>query len=331
MIANPDGNLHVYMLSVGQGDTSVVVSPGGSLLVIDATRPGKLIRLLDDLGIGLANPADRVEHLIITHPHSDHFSGANSLAARKTIAEATLAPFWHEFGLGPATYRQFVARLQAQQTNTTFLSGYSRWYPDGALTLGASGQNPEVNPDAPFLEMLGPTNGLVRQLEDANVFNTNHLSIMSRLAWRDFRMVSAADCQLENWAFFDSERLMEDRCQVMRAAHHGSQNGTQWERIDRLNPLELIVSSDPGSRHHLPDLTGAAIFAEFNSDDSRMAMLTRTTGTIHLTVTATGRRSYEMFGEDPDQLIDLTQGTVLDDTTNLSDWPSLLDTRVAEL
>lgn len=329
MIANPDGNLHVYILSVGQGDTTVITSPEGSVVVIDATRPDKLIGLLDDLG--LPNADDTVDHLIVSHPHSDHFSGANRLADEKTIAEATLAPFWHEFGLGPATYRQLVGRLEGQGTNTTFLSGYSRWYPDGALTAGAAGQNPEVDPDAPFLEMLGPTNGLVRQLEEANVFNTNHLSIMTRLAWRGFRMVSAADCQMENWSAFDTERLMEGSCQVMRAAHHGSQNGTQWERIDRLDPSELIVSSDPDGRHHLPDLTGAAIFAEFNSDDSRMAMLTRSTGTIHLTVTSGGQRSYEMFGEDPDDGIDLSAGNVLDGTTNPTGWPALLGIRVNEL
>lgn len=326
MKRNPDGNLHVYMLSVGQGDTSVIVSPGGSVMVIDATRPSKLIGLLDDLDL----VDDTIEHLIITHPHGDHFSGANSLARQKTIAEATLAPFWHEFGLGPPTYRQFVARLEEKGTNTTFLSGYSRWYPDGALT-GEAGQNPEVDPEAPFVEMLGPTNGLVRQLEDSNVFNTNHLSIMTRLAWRRFRMVSAGDCQIENWSFFDSERLMEDSCQVMRAAHHGSQNGTQWERIDRLAPEELIVSSDPDSRHHLPDLTGTAIFAEFDSDASRTAFLTRSTGTIHLTVTSGGRRSYEMFQEDPGDPIDLGAGTPLDGASNPSDWPGLLDRRVADL
>ena len=49
MINNPDGNLHVYMLSVGQADTSVIISPEGRVVVIDATRPTKLLQLLDDL------------------------------------------------------------------------------------------------------------------------------------------------------------------------------------------------------------------------------------------------------------------------------------------
>ena len=75
MIANPDGNLHVYMLNVGQADTSVILSPLGKVIVIDATRPGKLLKLLDDL-----DNNNTIEHLIITHPHNDHYSGGNRLA-----------------------------------------------------------------------------------------------------------------------------------------------------------------------------------------------------------------------------------------------------------
>ncbi len=248
MAANADGNLHIYMLSVGQGDTSVIVSPDGNVLIIDVTRPTKVLRLLDDLGND-----NNIEHLVITHPHRDHFSGGNRLATDRTILEATVAPFWHEFGMGPPTYRRLMRRLELQETNVTFLSGYSRWYPDGALTTPPPGQNPEIDPNKPFLELLGPTNGLVRTLEEANVFQANHLSIMSRLTWRNFRMISAGDAQMENWSFFDHERMLVDKCQVLRAAHHGSANGTQWERIDRLSPSQVIISSDPASTHDLPD------------------------------------------------------------------------------
>lgn len=323
MTATHDGNLHIYMLSVGQADTSVIVSPKGTVIVIDATRPGKLRRLLADLGSN-----GTIEHLIITHPHDDHFSGGNSLAKNVTIEHATVAPFWHEFGLGPTTYRRLIGRLEAQGTNVTFLSGYSRWYLDNALMDDPAGGDPIVDLDAPYLELLGPTNGLVRLLEEAGIFNTNHLSVMTRLTWRDFRMISAGDAQMENWSFFDLERLMADRCQVLRAAHHGSMNGTQWERIDRLNPIELIVSSDPEGRHHLPDLIGTANLTKFDSMDNRMAVLTRDTGTIHLTVTPGGTRTYERFGDAPKANVDLGAAMALDQQSNPTDWPALLNDRV---
>ena len=326
MIANPDGNLHVYMLNVGQADTSVILSPLGKVIVIDATRPGKLLKLLDDLGNN-----NTIEHLIITHPHNDHYSGGNRLALDRSILEATVAPFWHEFAMGPTTYRRLMGRLQDQNTNVTFLSGYTRWYPDGSLTTPPQGGDPIVDPDAPYLELLGPTNGLVRMLEDANVFNTNHLSIMSRLTWRRFKMISTGDAQMENWGFFDVERLLEGKCQILRAAHHGSPNGTQWERITRLNPSVVVVSSDPGGSHHLPDLSSTAIFTKYDSASGQLAVITRDTGSIHLQVTTTGQRTLEFYGDGPAENINLANATLLDDTSNPTDWADLLNQRVAEL
>lgn len=84
------------MVNVGQGDCSVIVSPAGNVVVIDVVRPTKVVNLLNDLGID-----GTIEHLVLTHPHNDHFSGGNRLAQSFTIGEATLPPFWHEFGMGP--------------------------------------------------------------------------------------------------------------------------------------------------------------------------------------------------------------------------------------
>ncbi len=325
---NGDGNLHVFMLNVGQGDTTIIITPEGKILVIDVMRPSKVVSLLGDLGL---NAGETIEHLIITHPHSDHFGGGNRLVQDYLIEQATIAPFWHEFGMGPPTYRRLIGRLFDRAIKCTFLSGYCRWYPDGAMTTQPSGADPEFDSNVPFIELLGPTNGLVRMLEDANVFNANHLSIMTRIRWRNFRMIIGGDAQMENWWFFDQERMMEDRCQVLRTAHHGSPNGTQWERINRLGPSQVIVSSDPGSGHKLPDLTSTAIFTKFDSAKGNMAVITVDSGTIHLRVTPSGSRTMRRFGDSPTANVDLNAATPLTEQTNPTDWAALLNNRVAGL
>jgi beta-lactamase superfamily II metal-dependent hydrolase len=79
---------------------------------------------------------------------------------------------------------------------------------------------------------------------------------------------------MENWSFFDEELLLESRYQVLRSYHHGSKNGTQWERLERLDPSTVIVSSNPESTHELPDLYGSAVFTEYDSEDGKFAALT---------------------------------------------------------
>jgi competence protein ComEC len=324
----PDGNLHVYMVNVGQGDTTIIITPKGNVIVVDVMRPQKVVRLLNDLG---HSPGDPIAQLTITHPHSDHFSGGNRLANEFTVRQATVAPFWHTFGMGPPTYQRLIGRLFDDDTNVTFLSGYSRWYPDGAMTAAVSESHPEVDTLAPFIEMLGPTNGLIRMLEDANVFNANHLSIMLRVQWRNFRMIIGGDAQMENWAFFDHERMMESKCQVLRTAHHGSSNGTQWERLDRLSPSQVIVSSDPGSGHLLPDLTSAAVFLRYDNGNDRMSVTTVDSGTIHLKVNSNGTRTMRCFHDNPAGNINLNISEPLSKQNNPTDWATLLNKRIADL
>lgn len=332
MIGAPDGHLHVYMLNVGQGDTTIIISPAGSVIIIDAMRPTKIRNLLNQLG----NDGN-IEHLIVTHPHSDHYSGCNNLAdvdgnlPKLSIKRATLTPFWHAFGMGPPTYAQFIGRLEKQGTNINFLSGYSRWYPDDIMMTPPTGEYPIIDPEKPFLELLGPTNDMVRTLEEASVFETNHLSIMCRLTWRSFRMMITGDAQMENWAFFDQERLLNDKCQVLRAAHHGSKNGTQWERINRLNPSTIIISSDPEGKDELPDLCGSSIFAKFDSFDGKFASITSDTKTIHLKVSSNGDRTFWMMNDTPDKNITLQNPKQLTETSNPTNWLYLLQTRLEQL
>jgi hypothetical protein len=144
-------------------------------------------------------------------------------------------------------------------------------------------------------------------------------------------MIITGDAQMENWAFFDRERLMEDKCQVLRAAHHGSPNGTQWERINRLSPSLVVVSSDPGGGHQLPDLTSTAIFTKFDSVNGQMAVITRDTKTIHLVVDPLGNITYERYSDDSSSNVDLSSPTVFNELSNPTDWVSLLNDRVANL
>jgi beta-lactamase superfamily II metal-dependent hydrolase len=138
-------------------------------------------------------------------------------------------------------------------------------------------------------------------------------------------MVFAADAQMENWAHYDREGLLEKPCHVLKAAHHGSKNGTQWERLDRLEPKLVIVSSDPAATHELPDLIGSATFLEYDQDEEHTVALTSETGTIKISVDAAGFYEVVSFGEGPDDpLSGLAPGP-----PPPTDWASILQLRMA--
>ena len=144
-------------------------------------------------------------------------------------------------------------------------------------------------------------------------------------------MIIAGDAQMENWVSFDKERLLEDKCQVLRTAHHGSKNGTQWERINRLNPSIIIISSDPDVGDKLPDLCGSSIFAKYDTANGKFASITSDTGTIYLRVSSGGTKRFRMMNEDYIKNANLQKYETLSETENPTDWQTLLRSRVDQL
>jgi competence protein ComEC len=305
-------SLEIYLLNVGQADTSVIKTPAGNVIVIDAVRPKKLKAVLQAL-----RPDGEIAHLIVTHPHNDHYGGVDTLLAFFRVGRVTLAPFWHE--PGPPGYHVLINKMNDLGVPVRFLSGYERTLPDG-------GTFPEFA-DKPMFELLGPSNSALDVLAKSKVLTPNHLSVISRLTYGKFSMVFAADAQMENWAHFDQEGLLDAKCDVLRAAHHGSKRGSQWERLERLSPSLVVVSSDPDGAHHLPDAIGSAIFMELNQGYGRRVALTRATGTIKIEVpSAEGTsRKISAYGEDLDENPFAHPAGPLPPT----DWAELLKKRLA--
>jgi beta-lactamase superfamily II metal-dependent hydrolase len=112
---------------------------------------------------------------------------------------------------------------------------------------------------------------------------------------------------MENWAYYDREGMLDQQCDILKAAHHGSRNGIQWERLARLSPGLVIVSSDPDRGHHLPDVIGSVIFLEYEREPGKQVALTRDTGTIKIAVDSPGNGRYTAvaYGDDLDEDINL--------------------------
>lgn len=323
-----NGDLIIYALNVGQADTSLIITPKGHLVIIDVVQPVKVIDLLTKLGL---QENDEIEELIITHPHIDHFRGVGSLLQKyKKIKSISLAPFWNQFGMGPPTYRAMLDQMYQAKTDIDFISGYSRMYPDGALSANQTGFI--VDKEAFYIELLGPPNSLLSQLERDKKLDTNHLSIISGIHWNKFSMIFAGDAQMENWAHFDNEGMFSKKCKVLRSSHHGSGNGTQWERLDRLDPKCVIISSNPKSTHGLPDLVGTSIFSKYETKSgNKVVAVTDATKSIRITVKKSGSYRIEHFEDQHDEKIDLNRHHSLTWDNNATNWQALLEKRTQDL
>jgi competence protein ComEC len=304
--------LEIYLLNVGQADTSVIKTPDGNVIIIDAYKPSKLRDFVNRI-----QPSGEIAHLIITHPHYDHYNAVDNLLDNFQVQRVTLAPFWH--APGSSGYHAVVNKMGTMGLPIRFLSGYERIYPDG-------GSYPDFE-DKPVLELLGPSNSILEELSESGTLTPNHVSIISRLIYGKFSIVFAADAQMENWFHFDREGMLEDKVDVLRAAHHGSKRGSQWERIERLSPSLVVVSSDPDGHHDLPDVVGGIIFWEFDKRDRHTVALTHATGTIRIEVPDPDQHQRDIvaYGEGPEDPVFSGQATQLP----VTDWAALVQGRLA--
>jgi len=175
--------LEIYVLNVGQADAAIIRTPGDNVIIIDAYDPAKIKYVLNQIA-----PGGEVSHLIVTHPHRDHYLTVSKLLTDYDIHRVTVAPFWYY--AGKSGYHAIINRIHAQQIPLRFLAGYERNYPDG-------GTYPEYSREL-YLELLGPPNDILKDLHGSKAFNPNHLSIIARLTYGKFSMVFAGDAQMEN-------------------------------------------------------------------------------------------------------------------------------------
>lgn len=81
VLAGPqDGRLDIYWVDVEGGAATLIVTPAGESVLIDTGNPGprdaeRIFKtVVEQAGLR------RIDHLIITHYHRDHFGGASTLA-----------------------------------------------------------------------------------------------------------------------------------------------------------------------------------------------------------------------------------------------------------
>src|SRR5713226_4430796 len=74
----PTGELQVHVLDVGpiEGDSILIIAPGGKSVLIDAGDAGKGKVVLDALK---RYKVDTIDYFIATHPHPDHIGGASEV------------------------------------------------------------------------------------------------------------------------------------------------------------------------------------------------------------------------------------------------------------
>lgn len=213
----------VTFLNVGQGDAIFVRTPSGRAVLIDA-GPGEPERGGFDAGAKIIVPflrgegINRLDALVLTHPHEDHVGGAPSVVRNLDVRRVLDPGIAHPSG----RYREVLELVEDRSIDYQRIRrGHIIDFHDGAS-----------------MEVLNPPRKTTRADDDAAV---NELSVVLLLKYRDVRLLLTGDAgkQAEGDMLSSCPELS---AHVLKVGHHGSAQGTTTEWIAAVRPRIAVIS-----------------------------------------------------------------------------------------
>jgi len=320
------GELQVHVLDVGpgNGDSILIIAPGGKTALVDSGDTGKGKVVLEALK---RYNVQQLDYFIGTHPHPDHIGGADEVfKAIKVlnVIDNGLGPDVPESlappkkspataaGKKPADNKPAPKKLDKSATITKFYdeykdaitpigAHYERAQPGAKYDLGGGARLTILAPSEPFFTRDKMKTG-------GNVTNAN--SVVMRLDYGEFSMLLPGDAEEQT----EHQMLTKDvnlKAKILKVAHHGSKYATSQDLIDRLKPEVALISCGAWNRYGHP--------SQVVLDRLRAAnvKLYRTDLEGEITITTKGRESDYVIKTAKEATTDLWVGRVAqkDDST----------------
>jgi competence protein ComEC len=196
-------------LAMGNADAAVI-EDGGATFVIDAGEYG------GDLAGYLLGSGRVIDHLLLTHLHSDHARGLDQLLQRGVEIGEILLPEGYN-------------RLEITE-EVSLLLEHARAAGIPIRTVSAGDQ---LKSDRVTITVLWPESGKARRGQDVNDFSMMLLCNLDGVS-----LLSSGDNGIAY------ERYAAQPAQVLKVAHHGSRFGTGEVFLNIVSPALALVSAN---------------------------------------------------------------------------------------
>jgi competence protein ComEC len=224
------GTLELLFLDVGQGDAILVRSPGGRWLLVDAGPPGGTgFRSSGDprvLAAVRGRGVQRLEAMLLTHPHLDHIGGAAAVLSELPVS-AVMDP-----GM-PRGTDAFVDVLEAAQARG---SGWRVARAGDRLMM-----------DGLEIRVLNALDAERSGTQGGDVVNENSLVVLVTFGAFSALLTGDAPVEVEQAA-----ALAAGPVDVLKVGHHGSRTSTSEELLGRARPGAAVISVGRGNRYGHP-------------------------------------------------------------------------------
>jgi beta-lactamase superfamily II metal-dependent hydrolase len=252
------GELQVHVLDVGpgDGDSILIIAPGGKTVLIDAGDAGKGKVVLDALK---RYNVQQLDYFVATHPHPDHIGGADEVFKVTKVLNVIDNEQQPDIPEGLAPQSKPAANQKPVNPKLDKSAAITKFYTEYQDAVKSSGAHHEkAQPGTKYdlgggarLTVLAPSEPLFTkdQMKTGNLPNAN--SVVLRLDYGDFSMLLPGDAEEQT----EHRMLTKDlnlKVRILKVAHHGSKYATTQDFIDRVKPEVAIISCGEWNRYGHP-------------------------------------------------------------------------------
>lgn len=233
-------DLKIHHINVGQGDCTLIVSPTGKTMLIDAGNNGKgtsaVLPYLQGLGV------TTLDYVVATHYHADHIGGSDEVI--NALAGTQIGTVFDRGTANPvpttATYTSYVPAA------TSAVGGRQTLALGQVIDLGGGVTMTCLATDGAVLGS-GPV--------PSATSSENDLSNAWLLRYNEFRYFTGGDCGGETTYYADLETPLAQvvgPVDSFKVNHHGSRYSTNQTFLSALNPTSAVIMVGNGNTYGHP-------------------------------------------------------------------------------
>lgn len=244
----PDSTARAYFLDVGQGDSELMILPGGITMMTDA---GPTDAVLSSLGKAL--PGKKyIDLALVTHPQLDHFNGYNFI-----LDHYNVGAFLYNGRDDPnvAAWTDLKNKIAAKHIPLiTLAAGDSIYYEGNEIDI--------LSPNAAFAESA----------------ELNDTGLVEMIKTEHFRALFTADIgfNIEDWLVVSGKDIRAD---ILKVPHHGSKYSSGDAFLRAVDPSVAVIEVGAKNTYGHP---GAATLARIASSTRAEVFRTDQNGNVEI-------------------------------------------------
>ncbi|EHL19164.1 hypothetical protein HMPREF9628_01721 [Peptoanaerobacter stomatis] len=232
-IYNTSPTLQVHFIDVGQGDSTLIITPDKKTVLIDAGDEQHSSRTT---GYIKSQGIDKLDLVIATHPDADHIGGMDKVIKNFDIGMFSMPLVSKD----TKQYKEIKQELKNKKLKNKPL------YTGDGLSVGKDVK----------LQILSPQ-------KNKTYSDTNEYSIVARLSYKEVSFLFMADATMENEIAIinDFDDISSD---VLKLGHHGSSTSTSDYFLGKVNPSIGVISCGKNNKYGHPHKEVMNLLEKYN-------------------------------------------------------------------